>query len=165
MNNQLKDKVFDVPQNILNFINHTIKTLNGEYVFGIERGKKILTDKTVTYGQLKRIIHDITKLDPVNDSTKYKLLGGDLMKVWSKQFLNGERSLISSRKDSKKQADNIGGITGQRANSHLKKHTKKVSYSIPTNIMKSNSEVNSISSLKSGKLFEEIEKIKKLITF
>jgi hypothetical protein len=165
MNNQLKDRVFDVPQNILNFINHTIKTLGGEYVFGIERGKKLLSDKTVTYGQLKRIIHDISKLDPVKDSTKYKLLGGDLMKVWSKQFLNGERNLVSNRKDSRKQADDIGSITGQRANSHLKTHSKKVTYSVPTNIMKSNSETNSISSLKSGKLFEEIEKIKKLIIF
>lgn len=40
MNKDLKDRVFDVPQDILKTINHTITGLNGKNVRGIQRGKK-----------------------------------------------------------------------------------------------------------------------------
>jgi len=59
MNKELKGRIFDVPQNILDKINHTIVSLNGEHARGIDRAKKILNDKKVKYGQLKAIIHDL----------------------------------------------------------------------------------------------------------
>lgn len=163
MNKDLKGKVFNVPQDILDMINHTISGLNGKNVRGIQRAKKLLNDKTVNYGQLKRIIHDIQNLDKVKEKTKYDLYGGELMEKWSKQFLQGERDLISNKKDSKKRADEISSMTGERKNSHLKKHSKKFSFKVPTNLIKSNSHKSSISPITSLKLFEEIEKIKKLI--
>jgi len=164
MNKDLKGKVFNVPQDILDKINHTITGLNGKNVRGIQRAKKLLNDKTVNYGQLKRIIHDIQNLDKTNERTKYDLYGGELMERWSQQFLKGERDLISNKKDSRKRADEISSITGERKNSHLKKHTKKFSFKIPTNLVKSNSHKTSISPITSLKLFEEIEKIKNLIS-
>lgn len=163
MNKDLKGKVFNVPQDILDKINHTISGLNGKNVRGIQRAKKLLNDKTVNYGQLKRIIHDIQNLDKIKEKTKYDLCGGDLMEKWSKQFLQGERDLISNRKDSRKRADEISSMTGERKNSHLKKHSKKFSFKVPTNLIKSNSHKTSISPITSLKLFEEIDKIKKLI--
>lgn len=45
MNKELKDRIFDVPQNILDKINHTIINLNGEHSRGIDRAKKSLTIK------------------------------------------------------------------------------------------------------------------------
>lgn len=163
MNKDLKDRVFNVPQDILDKINHTITGLNGKNVRGIQRAKRLLNDKTVNYGQLKRIIHDIQNIDKVKEKTKYDLYGGELMEKWSKQFLQGERDLISNKKDSRKRADEISSMTGERKNSHLKKHTKKFSFKVPTNLIKSNSHKSSISPITSLKLFEEIEKIKKLI--
>lgn len=166
MNKELKDRVFDLPQDILNKINHTVVGLNGTNVHGVMRAKKLLNDKKVTYGQLKRIIHDIQGMDKVNERVRYDLAGGDLMDRWSKQYLQGERDMVSNRKDGRKQADDISSMTGERKNSHLAKHTKKDNYSIPTNLVKSNSHKNSISDIKIGGLFEqEIEKIKKLISY
>jgi hypothetical protein len=55
------------------------------------RAKKLLTDKKVTYGQLKRIIHDFQNLDKNTDRIRYDLYGGQLMDNWAKQFLQGER--------------------------------------------------------------------------
>lgn len=166
MNKELKDRVFDIPQDILNKINHTVVGLNGSNVHGVMRAKKLLNDKKVTYGQLKRIIHDIQGMDKVNEKLRYDLAGGELMDRWSKQYLQGERDMISNRKDGRKQADDISSMTGERKNSHLKTHTKKDNYSIPTNLIKSNSHKNSISAIKVGGLFEqEIEKIKKLISY
>jgi hypothetical protein len=163
MNKELKGRVFNLPQDILDKINHTIVSLNGEHVDGLNRAKKLLSDKTVNYGQLKRIIHDIQNIDKVNDKIKYDLTGGDLMDRWSKQHLQGERDLVSNRKDSRKNADEMSSITGERKNSHLKKHTKKSNFKIPTNLIKSNSHKSSISPITSLGLFEEIERIKKLM--
>ncbi len=125
MNSELKNRVFDVPQNILEKINHTLKGLGGQHVDGAHRANKILSDKKVTYGQLKKIIHELQNMDRVKDKLKFELAGGDLMDKWSKQHLQGERDLVSNRKDGRKQADDISSMTGERRNSHLKKHTKK----------------------------------------
>jgi hypothetical protein len=165
MNKELKNRIFDVPQNILDKINHTISGLNGKYMYGVNRAQKILNDKKVKYGQLKRIIHDIKNTDKIKDRLKYDLCGGDLMEKWSKQFLDGERDLVSNKKDSRKRADDIGAITGERKNSHLKKHTKKPDFLPPLNLIKSNSHKSSITPLKSMGLFEQVEKIKKLIKY
>lgn len=163
MNKDLKHRVFDLPQNVLDKINHTINGLNGKHFHGVNRAQKLLNDKQVKYGQLKRIIHDFQNVDKVNDRIRYDLYGGELMERWAKQFLQGERDLISNKKDSRKRADDIGAITGERKNSHLKSHSKKPDWLPPTNLVKSNSHKTSVSSLKMGKLFEEVERIKKLM--
>jgi hypothetical protein len=165
MNKDLKGRIFDIPQEVLNNINHAIASLNGKNVRGIQRAKKLLSEKKVKYGQLKRIIHDIENMDKVADSIKYNLCGGEAMERWAKTFLDGERSLVSNNKDARMQADNISGLTGERKNSHLKKHTKRFSFKIPVNLIKSNSHKTSVSSLTDLKLFEELDKIKKLIRF
>jgi hypothetical protein len=57
------------------------------------------------------------------------------------------------------------GMRVERKNSHLKSHKKRFSFKIPTNLMKSNSHKTSVSPLTSLKLFEEVDKIKKLISY
>ena len=163
MNKELKDRVFKLPQDVLNQINHTVGGLMGKHADGLMRAKKLLSDKTVTYGQLKRIIHDLQTIDKVNDRTKYNLAGGDLMNTWSKQYLQGERNSVSNAKDSRKRADDIGGISGMRKNSHLSSHSKKQKMTSPVNTLKSNSDKTSVSSLSVKGLFEEIDRIKNLM--
>lgn len=158
MNKDLKHRIFDVPKNILDKINHTVVGLNGKRVNGLNRAEKILTDKKVKYGQLKRIIHDLENMDTSVNRVKFDLAGGHEMLKWGKQFLDGERDLILNKKQDRKRADEIGGINGERKNSHLSKHKKKSSF-LPDFSMKNNS--NKFST--SLKLFEEIERIKKLM--
>jgi hypothetical protein len=165
MNSQLKNRIFDIPQNVLDLINHTITGLGGSRVSGIQRAEKLLHDKKVKYGQLKRIIHDLQNMDKKNDVVKYNLAGGDAMLNWSTKFLTGERDLISNNKDSKKRADDITSIDGQRKNSHLKRHEKKFSFITKPNFVKNSSQKSSIKPLTSLGLFEEINKIKKLINY
>jgi hypothetical protein len=162
MNKELKDRIFNIPEHILDKISKTVMHLNGKYVDGKHRAEKLLKDRKVKYGQLKRIIHDISQIDKVRDQIRYNLYGGDMMERWAKTFLQGERDLISNRKDSKMRSDNIAGAGG-RKNSHLKSHTKKFSFKIPVNLVKSNSDKTSVSALTSMKLFEEISRIKKLM--
>lgn len=164
MNKDLKDRSFNLPQNIINNITVAVNRTNGKSVRGLERAKKLLNDKKVTYGQLKRIIHDLSNMDKMEDFNKYNLAGGDDMLLWAKQYLKGERDLIKNKKKSKTRANNISGLDGERKNSFIKKHKKKLSYNPQVNFMKNNSDRNSISSLK-PKLFEEVNKIKKLINY
>jgi hypothetical protein len=165
MNKDLKHRIFDIPQNILDKINHTIQGLNGVHVDGVQRAKKLLADRKVKYGQLKRIIHDLQNTDIGAERQKYDLAGGDLMKNWGMQFLQGERDLILNRKEGRKKADEMSSMTGERTNSFLKKHTKRPDFLPPTNLIKSNSHKTSITPITSLGLFEEMDRIKKLITY
>ena len=53
MNNELKHRIFDIPQNVLDKINHTIVGLNGEHFDGVNRAKKLLLDKKVKNNDLR----------------------------------------------------------------------------------------------------------------
>lgn len=165
MNKQLQDRIFDIPNIVLDEITKTMLNLKGKQNSGIKRASKLLADKKVNYGQLKRIIHDLEKLDKFKEPTRYNLYGGDGMLAWGKQFLEGERNLIKSRKKSKKRADVITSLTGIRKSAFLKKHRKSDVFKVPINMMKSNSEKSSITPITSLGLFEEINKIKKIINY
>ena len=139
MNRELQPNEYNIPQNILDKINNNVSRLGNQHVHGLNRAKKLLADKKVKYGQLKRIIHDLQTMDKTKDMQKYELAGGKEMEDWSKQFLQGERDLISDRKDSKMKADSMSSMTGERKNSHLKKHKKRFDFKVPVNLIKSNS--------------------------
>jgi hypothetical protein len=165
MNSQLKNRIFDIPKNVLDLINHTVSGLSGKRTSGIQRAEKLLSDKKVNYGQLKRIIHDLQNMDKNNQLTKYNLAGGDTMLNWGSKFLDGERNLISNKKDSKKRADEISGLSGERKNTHIKKHKKRFDFNVKPNLIKNSSHKSSIKPIMSLGLFEEINKIKKLILY
>jgi hypothetical protein len=149
MNSHLVNNVYDIPKEILEYISTAFTNLNGNYVDGCVRAETLLNDKKVTYGQLKKIIHEM-KHQIKYDSTQYHLCGGDLMMEWSTNFLNGERNLVKNKKDSKVRADQIG--SNIRNVKDLNVDTKKNTYVSPI-LIKSDS----------LSLSEQINKIKKII--
>ena len=162
MNSQLKDRVFKIPDDVFNYIHKIFMSLEDKSIGGTQRAKNLLRTKNVSYSQIKRIIHDLENWDP--NSIQYKLAGGEPMLTWGKKHLNGERQMIKNNKKSQQRANNIGQINDIRKNPFLKKHTKKNrDYSVPTNMMKSNSDKSSISPITSLGVFEEIERIKELL--
>ena len=69
MNKELKLRVFDIPQNILDKINHTVIGLNGEHFHGLNRAKKLLSDKKVKYGiSIDKYLFDKLKQENVSVS-------------------------------------------------------------------------------------------------
>lgn len=159
MNKELMGREFDIPENIIQHL-ATKLSQNSSDTDGSMRTRNLLQSKKVNYNQLKRILHDMKYMDKTNESVKYELYGGELMEKWGNQILHSERGQIENRKDSRQRADNIGGINGMRKNSHLSSHTKKESSTTPLNMMKSNSDKTSVSSLSLSKLFEQLTKIK-----
>lgn len=162
MNSQLKDRVFKIPDEVFNYIHKVFTSLEDKSIDGIQRAKNLLRTKNVTYAQIKRIIHDLENGDP--NSIQYKLAGGEHMLNWGRTHLNGERQMIKNNKKSQQRANNIGQINDIRKNPFLKKHTKKKKdYTIPTNMMKSNSDKTSVTPISSLGVFEEIQRIKGLL--
>ncbi len=163
MNNQLKDNVYDVPNDILEKINSVLSSVNDDSSHGVQRAKTLCSEKKVTYGQLKRIIHDIKTIDKEKDKLRYELYGGELMEKWAKQFLDGQRGLVKSKKQSSQKINNLTGMDGVRKNPFLTTHKKAEEKPSYKNFLKSNSDKTSISPITSVGIFEEIERIKKLM--
>lgn len=164
MNSELKDRVFDIRPDVLDFLRKQ------KEIPGLKRNKNLLEKGQVTYGQLKRILHDLKGMNKFKELDKYNYYGGDLMKNWGMMILANERNLIHDRKEATKIANDIAGLSGERQNPSLKRHTKNtLSPKITMNNIekpRSNSEKftnSSMFSAKSMKLFEQIKRIKKLM--
>lgn len=160
-NSKLKSRVFKLPDNIFDYIHKIFTSLEDKSVDGTQRAKNLLRTRNLSYAQIKRIIHDLESGDL--SLVQYNLAGGDLMLKWAKGFLNGERTQIKNNKLSQKRADKIAQIDDIRKNPFLSKHKKKTNYSIPRNMMKSNSDKTSVTPISSLGVFEEVKRIKDLL--
>lgn len=161
-NSKLQNRIFKLPDNVFNYIHGAITSLNDKSVVGVQRAKGLIKTRNVSYSQLKSIIFDLKKPE-LKDTIQFKLMGGDDMLRWAETFLDGERTLIKNNKNSQKRANEIGQLNDIRQNSFLKKHTKKTSSRVPTNMLKSNSDKTSVSPISSLGVFEEVERIKGLL--
>lgn len=160
MNGRLKSRVFQIPQNVFDYIQKVFSSLENKSIDGTQRAKNLLKNRNVTYGQLKRILHDLES--GTLPLIQYNLAGGDLMKEWGRTFLDGERDLIEKNKKSQQRSNNIGQI--ERKNAFLKTHRKKSNdYKIGGNMLKSNSDKTSVTPISSLGVFEEIKRIKELL--
>lgn len=164
MNSELKNRVFQLDRKVIDFLDDQPE------IEGLKRNKNLLEKGTVTYGQLKRILHDLKKINKLAEPQKYNYYGGDVMLNWGMNLLRNERSLIHNREESQRIANDIAGLSGERRNPSLKRHSKNTFSPKITlnNIVKptSNSEKFSNSSMfsaKSMKLFESREQSETLL--
>lgn len=161
MNKDLVNREFPIPGDILIFINTALEQ-DHEGIEGGDRATELLRTKKVSYGQLKRILHDMKMLNKEAEAIKYNLWGGQPFETWGNTVLNNERQQLKNQKTATKTAHNITGKLGT-SNPFIKTHTKDYTFDIPTNPLKSNSDKTSVSKLITGKLFEEIKRIKDLM--
>ena len=158
MNKELEGKIFQIPPQVLAFLKQQPD------VSSVDRNKTLIANGMVTYGQLKRILHDMKYLDKKAEPTKYNLYGGQPLEDWGKSILTQYRDTIKNTKQSKKIADDM---TGDRKNAFNKTHTNTFSAKIGVNdVSGSPSEKwtgQSEFSADSMKLTESINRIKKLM--
>lgn len=158
MNKDLDGQVFKIPEHVLDFLRKQPNDPN------FDRSQHLLDNEMVSYGQLKRILHDMKYLDKKTEGVRYNQYGGQPMEDWGKSILKQHRDTIRNTKQSKKKADDL---SGERKNSFNKKHTTSFTPKIKVNdIIKPNSEKYSNASMfsaKSTKLYETIERIKELM--
>ena len=161
MNSELKDRVYTIPLHVMEFLK------NQKDIPELDRNEHLLNDGTVTYGQLMRILHDMRKVKMSNPIV-YNFYGGDLMYNWGRGVIQGDANQAKNSKEATKIANDISGLSGERENPSIKRHTKNtVSPKVnPNDITKPNSEKftnSSMFSAKSMKLFEQISRMKKLM--
>ena len=162
-NSQLMGREFPMPPNLVEYINKCIHQYAND-AEGVMRAKNLISTGMVNYNQLKKILHEMKYMDKEKDYVRYNLYGGNMMETWGWTILTGERNSINQNKSSRKSADNVGGINDMRQNPYLSGHTKKDVNTVPTNVMKSNSDKTSVSSLNlTSKLFEQLTIMKKLM--
>ena len=157
MNKELEDHVFPIPDNVLEFLRQQPDNSS------IDRNTHLLTNGMVTYGQLKRILHDMKVMDKKADPQRYNLYGGQPLEDWGKSILKQYRDTIKNNKESKKIADDL---TGDRKNAYNKTHTTSFSPKVGVNDVTKGSEKWSGSSTFSAgsmKLTEQINRMKKLM--
>lgn len=126
----------------------------------VARAQYLSNAKEISYYELKRILHDMKYLDRKTQLLKYNLWGGEPMERWGWKQLNQERLRVDRRKQEQSAANKSGAIG--RKNPYNKEHTRaddKTSDGETLNFVK-NSPVKSIMP---AKLFEEINKMKKLM--
>jgi len=119
MNRDLKDKSFFIPEKILSHLNETLKKMshvNGE---GMKRLRRLVSEKEMTYQQLKRLLYDFKNSEV--DSDKYNLNGGKIMFNWVNDTLDRARKEVKDRKKSKQ---NASELTPGLGNAFRKGHEK-----------------------------------------
>lgn len=162
MNKELEDREYLIPDDVKKHLYSQMSQQTSDSD-GKQRAVNLVSTGKVTYGQLKRILHDMKYIDKVNELTKYNLYGGEPLEKWGTTILNNDRDFVRNQKESRKTANNISALGGERKNAFITTHKKKESFLPPMNTIKSNSSKTSISPITSMGLFEEIEKIKKLM--
>jgi hypothetical protein len=161
MNSALKDRVYVIPLNVMEFLR------NQKDIPQLDRNEHLLKDGKVKYGQLMRILHDMRDVK-MSNPVAYNFYGGDLMYNWGKNAIQMDAAQIKNSKEATKIANDISGLSGERQNASIKKHSKNtLSPKVGINMVsKPNSEKYTnagLFSAKSTKLFEQVNRIKKLM--
>jgi 8-oxo-dGTP pyrophosphatase MutT (NUDIX family) len=98
MNSQLYDKQYQLPSDVIKFIQATlVSNPSGE---GVKRAKFMLKNGSVTYQVLKRLKNFFDYFNPQTDSKiQYALAGGDLMRNFIETTLNTDRNAVKVNKN------------------------------------------------------------------
>lgn len=121
MNSQLQDQQFRLPRKIVIHLNTTLKNMSDVQGEGMKRLRRLVDEKVMTYQQLKRLIYDFKRLDPVEDEQSFNLNGGQVMFDWANETLNKARKEVEQQKKSKQRASDL---TPGMGNAYRKTHEK-----------------------------------------
>jgi hypothetical protein len=100
MVDELENKVFPIPEKLLNILNKIYETYSDRTTLeGYKRLKNLLNNPKCTGIHLKRIKNYFDTVDPNNlDQIEYLLNGGDYMKRWVTKTLDQARANIEGTK-------------------------------------------------------------------
>ena len=125
-NSNLKNKYFKVPDNVFNQINRNLNAINpdGEQAKGLKRAKDIVSDRKISYSQMKRLKNYFDSYQGDGNDDEFKLIGGKITRMWVDKTLGSNRDSIKQSKKTK--------MDGGLENQFLKTHTKDNDNADPT---------------------------------
>ena len=137
-NNELKHRVFPLPDGVRKFLQNTLDNYKGDKtVDGYKRLNNILNMQTISYHELKRIKNFFDHYNGSDKSAEYILNGGEPMKTWVNNTLYTATKAIHDFKQAKKDA----GISNAFIKSHSKDRQNKKKNK-PTQVKFNNNNVN-----------------------
>jgi len=100
-NQQLLDKQYQIPPEVLNYIQKVlVSNPNGE---GVKRAKFMVKNASMTYQALKRLKNFFDYYNTeTGDKVQYALAGGDLMRNFIERTLNADRNAVKTSKTVKR---------------------------------------------------------------
>lgn len=120
-NQELYDKTYRIPPEVLKGIQASlVSSPTGE---GVKRAKFMVNNGYLTYQAMKRILHDLPKMD----STQYALAGGESMKNFIETTLNQDRAGVQRSKNLRRDvtANPNSELKPYQASSELNEGDKK----------------------------------------
>ena len=116
-NNDLKNRVFPIPDGVRKILRQTLKNYNGDKtVDGYKRLNNLLSMDNISYYEMKRIKNFFDNYKGTDKSTEFILNGGEPMKTWVNDTLGLATKAVHDFKQTKK--DN--GVN----NAFIKPHEK-----------------------------------------
>ena len=150
MNKDLKYDFYKLPEELLGKLTSNLKS-SSDKVNGYERLSNLCKDKGVSYGQAKKIKHEMENgLSP----EAYKLVGGDELLEWINDKLNRERKIVDGNKRRKMEA----GLPNQFKKTHTKNKSKN-----PTKVRLVKTQKNSDEILNNRAVYNEASRIRDII--
>jgi len=117
-NSSLQDKYFNVPDKVFNKVNQALKMVitNDDHAKGVKRAKDIVSDRKVSYAQMKRLKNYFDSYEGDGSDSEYKLIGGKITRLWVDKTLGSNRDSIKQSKKAKMDA----GLENQFIRTHEK---------------------------------------------
>jgi hypothetical protein len=150
MNNDLKNDIYVIPDYLLGVLKDNLSGLNSNDK-GYNRCNNIVSDGKLTYPQAKKFKHE---LENDLEGRDYNVVGGDDMLDFINRSLSGRRNSVHG---SKKIRQNSG-----EENVFKKTHTKDTTKN-PTKVRQVKVAKNSDDIFNNRAVYEEINRINKLI--
>ncbi len=164
-NSELRGKHWTCPEYVINALKTAVQryeSLNkgGKPTEGYKRAKGILNNNNIEYAQMKRIKNWFDSFDGDHNDMEYRLNGGKTMHNWVDSTLNKETESIKAPKKIKMDT----GLSNQFIKTHNKDVNKATRQTLKATLPKLHKDISG--QIKRGKpVYEEVEKIKKLITY
>tara|TARA_R110000824_G_scaffold104840_1_gene248568 strand:- start:1318 stop:1854 length:537 start_codon:yes stop_codon:yes gene_type:complete len=164
-NSDLHGKYWKCPPYVKNCLTNAVKRYdsinkNGKPTEGYKRAKGILEYDKIEYKQMKRIKNWFDNFKGSHEDMEHRLNGGKTMHNWINSMLNKETQAIKGPKKIKMET----GMSNQFLKQHEKDNNKINKNSLKLKLPKLSKDVGG--QVWRGKpVYEEIEKIKKLIIY
>lgn len=151
MNKDLKDKFYKLPNSLLKLLKTNLSKSSSKDL-GYERLSNLVNDGGSTYGQIKKIKHEMeSDMSP----EKYNLIGGDDLLLWVNTSLDQSRGSVDGVKRQRMES----GETNQ----FKKPHTKNSGENNPTNVRVVKAAKNSKEIKNNRPVYEEINRVNEII--
>ena len=164
-NSELHGKYWTCPEYVTNALKTAVNRYeslnkNDKNSEGYKRAKGILNNNLIEYSQMKRIKNWFDTFEGDHTDMEYRLNGGKTMHNWVDSTLNRETESIKAPKKIKMET----GLSNQFIKSHNKDVNKVTRQTLKAKLPKIHKDISG--QIWRGKpVYEEVEKIKKLITY